>query len=54
MEIFWSWTSFVSTKKTSKVYSVRRQIRKEIASARDAFYTELKENPTSKQLYRLI
>ena len=35
-------------------YAVRKQIRREFASAREAFYSELMENPSSKHFYRLI
>ena len=60
--IFFRWKSAVSTgpenplsvqRKQSK-YNVRRQIRREFACSRDAFYTELMERPTSNHFYRLI
>ena len=44
----------LSVQRQQAKYSVRRQIRKEFACARDAFYTELMENPTRKHFYRLI
>ena len=44
----------LSVQRKQAKYGVRGQIRKEFACARDAFYTELMENPTSKLFYRLI
>ncbi|MEW8545343.1 MAG: reverse transcriptase family protein, partial [Candidatus Thiodiazotropha sp.] len=44
----------LSIQRKQAKYNVRRQIRREFASARDAFYTELMENPSSKHFYRLI
>ena len=34
-------------------YAVRKQIRREFASARDAFYTDLMAKPSSRHFYRL-
>ena len=44
----------LSVQRKQAKYGARRQIRKEFACARDAFYTELMENPKSKHFYRLI
>ncbi|MES9879262.1 MAG: reverse transcriptase domain-containing protein [Sedimenticola sp.] len=40
-------------KKTAK-YSVRKQIRREFATARDEFYNDILNNPTDKHFYTLI
>ena len=35
-------------------YDVRKQIRREFACTRDAFYAELMDNPSDKLFYKLI
>ena len=61
-EIFFRWKSAgspgpehpLSIQRKKSKYNVRRQIRREFACSRDAFYTELMERPTSNHFYRLI
>ena len=44
----------LSIQRKKSKYNVRRQIRREFACSRDAFYTELMERPASNHFYRLI
>ena len=61
-QIFYQWKNAgspgpehpLSMQRKVAKYAVRKQIRKEFASAREEMCSELMENPSSKHFYRLI
>ena len=62
IQIFYQWKNAgspgpehpLSMQRKVAKYAVRKRIRKEFASAREEFYSELMENPSSKHFYCLI